>query len=69
MMLRACFVLEQEKFSFIEDVNRRVYHSMVHFLDDQLSVLVNAFKEKGMCVRHGFTVAMSDEGLTAQSDY
>eukprot|EP00948_MAST-09A_sp_MAST-9A-sp1_P000778 g778.t1 len=38
----------QNKFSFIEDENRRLYASMVNFLDDQLKSIVTEFKQAGL---------------------
>ena len=38
----------QEKFSFIEDDNRRTYAAMVSFLDDQIANITGALKAKGM---------------------
>ena len=39
----------QKKFSFISDLdNRRVYHAMVNFLDDNLKNFTDTMKELGM---------------------
>jgi arylsulfatase A-like enzyme len=38
----------QEKFAFINQTQRRVYHAMVAFLDDQLANVTGMFKAKGM---------------------
>eukprot|EP00931_Biecheleriopsis_adriatica_P120159 TRINITY_DN95289_c0_g1_i1.p1 TRINITY_DN95289_c0_g1~~TRINITY_DN95289_c0_g1_i1.p1 ORF type:complete len:557 (+),score=80.74 TRINITY_DN95289_c0_g1_i1:33-1703(+) len=38
----------QDKFDFIEYDNRRLYHAMVSFLDDQLANITNTMKELGM---------------------
>ena len=37
----------QAKFSFIQEDNRRMYHAMVNFLDDQLLNITESFKEHG----------------------
>jgi arylsulfatase I/J len=38
----------QDRFKFIEYDNRRVYHAMVSFLDDQLGNITNTMKNLGM---------------------
>mmetsp|Transcript_43039 Transcript_43039/g.101299 ORF Transcript_43039/g.101299 Transcript_43039/m.101299 type:complete len:414 (+) Transcript_43039:137-1378(+) len=38
----------QRKFAFIDEPHRKVYHSMVNYLDDQLKYLTDALKAKGM---------------------
>lgn len=39
----------QEKFAFIDDLdNRRVYHAMVNFLDDQLLNITTTMKVRTM---------------------
>jgi len=38
----------QDRFSHIKQDNRRVYHAMVNFLDDQLKNITDTFKELGM---------------------
>ena len=38
----------QEKFSFIQENNRKMYHAMIHFLDDQLANITDSFKEYGL---------------------
>lgn len=38
----------QDRFNFVEYDNRRVYHAMVSFLDDQLGNLTNTMKNLGM---------------------
>eukprot|EP01062_Namystynia_karyoxenos_P052672 TRINITY_DN422_c0_g2_i3.p1 TRINITY_DN422_c0_g2~~TRINITY_DN422_c0_g2_i3.p1 ORF type:complete len:569 (+),score=189.30 TRINITY_DN422_c0_g2_i3:107-1708(+) len=38
----------QEKFSFIENPNRRMYHSMVNVLDDNLKNMTDTMRELGM---------------------
>jgi arylsulfatase I/J len=38
----------QDKFKFIDQDNRRVYHAMVNFLDDQLANITGTMKELGM---------------------
>jgi arylsulfatase I/J len=38
----------QDRFSFIEYDNRRMYHAMVSFLDDQLGNITNTMKKLGM---------------------
>eukprot|EP00929_Paragymnodinium_shiwhaense_P048483 TRINITY_DN24505_c0_g1_i1.p1 TRINITY_DN24505_c0_g1~~TRINITY_DN24505_c0_g1_i1.p1 ORF type:complete len:449 (-),score=76.09 TRINITY_DN24505_c0_g1_i1:212-1558(-) len=38
----------QEKFSFIRQDNRRTYHAMVNFLDDQLLNITGTMKQLGM---------------------
>jgi len=38
----------QDKFKFIDTDNRRVYHAMVNFLDDQLANITGTMKELGM---------------------
>lgn len=41
----------QEKFAFIDDLdNRRVYHAMVNFLDDQLLNITTTMKVRTMLV-------------------
>ncbi|XP_065839147.1 arylsulfatase B-like isoform X2 [Oscarella lobularis] len=37
-----------EKFSFIDDKTRQIYHAMVNYLDDVIGNVTNAFKQKGM---------------------
>jgi arylsulfatase I/J len=57
----------QNMFSFIEDDNRRMYHAMVHFLDDQLKVLTNAMKTRGMWENTLFVLS-SDNGGYVKSE-
>jgi hypothetical protein len=38
----------QDKFSFIEEPHRRVYHAMVNYLDDNLANFTALLKAKGM---------------------
>jgi len=38
----------QDRFKYIEYDNRRMYHAMVSFLDDQLGNITNTMKELGM---------------------
>eukprot|EP00927_Polykrikos_kofoidii_P070735 TRINITY_DN6712_c0_g1_i5.p1 TRINITY_DN6712_c0_g1~~TRINITY_DN6712_c0_g1_i5.p1 ORF type:complete len:592 (-),score=67.00 TRINITY_DN6712_c0_g1_i5:153-1832(-) len=38
----------QERFSHIKDDNRRLYHAMVNFLDDQLANITDTMKHLGM---------------------
>jgi len=51
----------QEKFSFIKEQNRRMYHAMINFLDDQLLNITNTFKEKGMW-ENTLMILSSDNG-------
>jgi arylsulfatase A-like enzyme len=52
----------QEKFSFITDVdNRRMYHAMVNFLDDQLLNITTTMKDLGMW-ENTLMVLSSDNG-------
>ena len=50
-----------EKFSFIDDDLRRVYHAMVNYLDDVVGELVQALKSKGLWDNLLF-LASSDNG-------
>jgi len=38
----------QDKFAFIDQINRRVYHAMVNFLDDNLRAIVGELRSNGM---------------------
>ncbi len=52
----------QEKFSFIQDDdNRKMYHAMVNFLDDQLKNITDALKEYGYW-NNTLMVLTSDNG-------
>ncbi|EDQ88865.1 uncharacterized protein MONBRDRAFT_32685 [Monosiga brevicollis MX1] len=51
----------QEKFSFIEEPHRRVYHAMVAFLDDNLANFTSLLKSKGMW-NNTLMVLTSDNG-------
>jgi len=52
----------QKKFAFITDSdNRRTYHAMVNFLDDQIANITTQFKDKGMW-ENTLMVLMSDNG-------
>lgn len=51
----------QDKFAFIEDDNRRVYHAMVNFLDDQLLNITTTMKELGMW-NNTLMILSSDNG-------
>mmetsp|Transcript_14657 Transcript_14657/g.16265 ORF Transcript_14657/g.16265 Transcript_14657/m.16265 type:complete len:533 (+) Transcript_14657:62-1660(+) len=37
-----------DKFSFIDNKSRRMYHAMVNFIDSRIGMIVNKLKEKGM---------------------
>ena len=49
------------KFSFIDDKDRQIYHAMVNYLDDVVGELVDALKKKGMWNNTLF-VTSSDNG-------
>jgi len=51
----------QEKFKFIADDNRRMYASMISFLDDQLQNITDALKAKGMW-ENTLMILSSDNG-------
>ncbi|EGD76972.1 hypothetical protein PTSG_07315 [Salpingoeca rosetta] len=51
----------QKKFDFIETPNRRVYHAMVNFLDDNLANITALLKAKGMW-ENTLMVLTSDNG-------
>ena len=51
----------QQKFSFIDDHDRQIYHAMVNYLDDVVGELVDALKRKGLWDNLLF-VASSDNG-------
>lgn len=51
----------QDRFSFIEFDNRRVYNAMVNFLDDQLGNLTNEMKQLGMW-ENTLMILTSDNG-------
>ena len=49
------------KFSFIDDKDRQMYHAMVNYLDDVVGELVDALKKKGIWVNTLFA-SSSDNG-------
>ncbi|XP_065188415.1 arylsulfatase B-like [Sycon ciliatum] len=51
----------EEKFSFIENTHRRIYHAMVNYLDDVLAKLEQALIAKGMW-SNTLMVVSSDNG-------
>merc|ERR1719277_1579302 len=56
----------QDRFKFIEYDNRRVYHAMVSFLDDQLGNITNTMKNLGMW-DSALMILTSDNGGFAKS--
>lgn len=51
----------QKKFDFIDAPNRRVYHAMVNFLDDNLANITQLYKDKGLW-NNTLMVLTSDNG-------
>ena len=51
----------QEKFSFIVEDNRRMYHAMINFLDDQIKNITDSFKEHGLW-ENTLMILSSDNG-------
>lgn len=51
----------QKKFSFIDQDNRRTYHAMVNFLDDQLNNITETMKQLGMW-ENTIMILSSDNG-------
>ncbi|KAJ9446660.1 hypothetical protein DIPPA_60792 [Diplonema papillatum] len=58
----------QEKFSSIEQVNRRVYWSMVSFLDDQLNAIVTRMKELDLWNNTLMVLSSDNGGYTKAED-
>lgn len=50
-----------DKFSFIEEPSRRIYHAMVNYLDTLLGSVVDMLKHKGMW-EQTLVVVFSDNG-------
>eukprot|EP00038_Savillea_parva_P008859 m.179651 g.179651 ORF g.179651 m.179651 type:complete len:548 (-) comp14819_c0_seq1:100-1743(-) len=59
----------QEKFSFITDVdNRRMYHAMVNFLDDQLANITTTMKNLGMWDNTLMVLTSDNGGYVGSND-
>ena len=57
----------QDKFAHIPNVNRRMYHAMVNFLDDQLKNVTDTFKELGLW-QNTLMIVTSDNGGYVKND-